>query len=123
MLANARVRLSGALCMPLLWQSDWRKYGVPPRDTEGLVDYSLSIKTARVGALLKELDTPLTRISLGSSDSIDVAKLARQSGGAATGTPLDFSPRHRWMTRRGFSKNRSSMPDLIYASSPFTRPS
>jgi phosphoesterase RecJ-like protein len=80
-LANAQVRLDGTLCMLLLRQDDLARYGVPQRDTEGLVDYSLSIKTVRVGALLKELGPRLTKISLRSPDSIDVAKLARQFGG------------------------------------------
>lgn len=80
-LANAQLRLDNTLCMLLLRQSDLQKYGIPARDTEGLVDYSLSIKGVRVGALLKELGPKQTKISLRSPDSIDVAKVARQFDG------------------------------------------
>lgn len=80
-LAGAQMRLNNTLCMLLLRQSDLQKHNIPVRDTEGLVDYSLSIKGVRVGALLKELGPSQTKISLRSPDSIDVAKLARQYGG------------------------------------------
>ena len=80
-LANAQLRMDNTLCMLLLRLSDLEKAGIPARDTEGLVDYSLSIKGVRVGALLKELGPKQTKISLRSPDSIDVAKIARQFGG------------------------------------------
>lgn len=80
-LANAQLRLGSTLCMLLLRQSDLQTAGIPARDTEGLVDYSLSIQGVRVGALLKELGPRQTKISLRSPDSIDVAKLARRFGG------------------------------------------
>jgi phosphoesterase RecJ-like protein len=80
-LVNAQLRMDKALCMLLLRQSDLQNAGIPARDTEGLVDYSLAIKGVRVGALLKELSPTQTKISLRSPDSIDVAKLARKFGG------------------------------------------
>lgn len=80
-LSSAQLRMNNTLCMLLLRQSDLQKAGIPARDTEGLVDYSLSIKGVRVGALLKELGPNQTKISLRSPDSIDVANLARQFGG------------------------------------------
>jgi len=80
-LVNAQLRMDKTLCMLLLRQADLQKAGIPARDTEGLVDYSLAIKGVKVGALLKELGPKQTKISLRSPDSIDVAKLARQFGG------------------------------------------
>lgn len=80
-LVNAQLRMDNTLCMLLLRQADLQKAGIPARDTEGLVDYSLAIKGVKVGALLKELGPKQTKISLRSPDSIDVAKLARQFGG------------------------------------------
>lgn len=80
-LADAALRLDNTLCMLFLRQDDLQKAGIPARDTEGLVDFSLSIKGVRVGALLKELGPRQTKISLRSPDSIDVAKLARKFGG------------------------------------------
>lgn len=79
--AQAQLRVGGALCMLLLRQSDLQRFGVPVRDTEGLVDYSLSVKGVKIGALLKELGEKKTKISLRSPDSIDVAKIARKFGG------------------------------------------
>lgn len=94
-LVNAQLRLNNTLCMLLLRQRDLAAAGVPARDTEGLVDYSLSIKGVKVGALLKELGPKQTKISLRSPDSIDVAKLARQFGGGghknAAGFMLELS--------------------------------
>ncbi len=80
-LADAQMRVDNTLCLLLLRQADLQRAGIPARDTEGLVDYSLSIKGVRVGALLKELGPRQTKISLRSPDSIDVAKLARRFGG------------------------------------------
>jgi phosphoesterase RecJ-like protein len=79
--SQAQIRAKGALCMLLLRQSDLARFDVPVRDTEGLVDFSLSVKGVKVGALLKELGERKTKISLRSPDSVDVAKLARRYGG------------------------------------------
>ena len=79
--SQAQIRVGGTLCMLLLRRTDLARFDLPVRDTEGLVDYSLSIKGVRVGALLKELAERKTKISLRSPDSVDVAKLARRYGG------------------------------------------
>jgi phosphoesterase RecJ-like protein len=79
--SQAQIRAGGTLCMLLLRQTDLARFDLPVRDTEGLVDYSLSVKGVKVGALLKELGERKTKISLRSPDSIDVAKLARRYAG------------------------------------------
>ncbi|MBI3871564.1 MAG: bifunctional oligoribonuclease/PAP phosphatase NrnA [candidate division Zixibacteria bacterium] len=94
-LGQAELRNRGRICLLYLRASDRRRYRVPSGDMEGLVDFSLSLQGVRVGALLKERGPRKTKVSLRSSDSVDVAAVARQFGGGghknAAGCLMDLS--------------------------------
>ncbi len=100
-LGNAQMRSGGKVCFLTLDEKTRRRYGVPLRELEGLVDYTLYLRGVRVGALLKEIADNKTKVSLRSTDSINVAEIARQFGGGghqnASGcvvdAPLDHAVR------------------------------
>jgi phosphoesterase RecJ-like protein len=50
-------------------------------ETEGFVNYATSVEGVHVAALLREAEPGRTRVSLRSSDLVDVASVARQFGG------------------------------------------
>jgi len=93
-LGNAQMRAGGRICFLVLREADRKRYGIPLRELEGLVDYTLYLRGVRVGALLKELTENKTKISLRSTDSINVAEIASRFGGGghpnAAGLLLDM---------------------------------
>jgi len=58
-----------------------RATGADLANAEGLVDYTLHCKGVVAGALLKEIDTGHTKVSLRSRDGLDVATIAARFGG------------------------------------------
>jgi phosphoesterase RecJ-like protein len=80
-LGNAKMLSGGRTCFLMLREADRKRFGVPLRELEGLVDYTLYLRGVRVGALLKEIGKRKTKVSLRSSDSSDVAEIARKFGG------------------------------------------
>jgi phosphoesterase RecJ-like protein len=93
-LGNAQMRAGGQICFLVLREADRKRFGIPLRELEGLVDYTLYLRGVRVGALLKELTGGKTKVSLRSTDSINVAEIARRFGGGghpnAAGLLLDM---------------------------------
>jgi phosphoesterase RecJ-like protein len=93
-LGNAQIRANGKICLLLLRIADRKRFRVPMRELEGLVEYTLHLRGVRVGALLKELGPHKTKVSLRSSDSADVAEIARRFGGGghfnASGCTIDL---------------------------------
>ncbi len=67
--------------------------GATRDQTEGLVNYALSIKGVKVAAFFREEGPDTTRISLRSSDELDVARVARRWDGGghknAAGLTID----------------------------------
>ncbi len=94
-LSNAQMKAGGRVCFLILRKSDRKRFHVPMRELEGLVDYTLYVRGVKVGALLKELGPRETKVSLRSRDSSDVAEIARQFGGGghlnASGCLIDLS--------------------------------
>lgn len=80
-LSKAELRSGGKVCFLSLSIADRKRFGVPMHDLEGLVDYTLSLDSVRLGALLKELGPRKTKASLRSNNAVDVAKLAQRFGG------------------------------------------
>lgn len=80
-LGKAELRAGGKVCFLLLSIADRKRFGVPMHDLEGLVDYTLSLDSVRLGALLKELGPRKTKASLRSNNAVDVAQLAQRFGG------------------------------------------
>jgi len=72
---------NGRLCFMTLTHDMLQQSGADPSNTEGLVDYTLYPRGVEVGALVREIDSGTTKISLRSRAGIDVASLAKQLGG------------------------------------------
>ncbi|MBI5868652.1 MAG: bifunctional oligoribonuclease/PAP phosphatase NrnA [candidate division Zixibacteria bacterium] len=93
-LSGAQVSSGGKVCLLTLHNADRKRFGVPMRDLEGLVDYTLYIRGVKVGALLKELGPRKTKVSLRSTDSSNVAEVACLYGGGghlnASGCTIDL---------------------------------
>jgi bifunctional oligoribonuclease and PAP phosphatase NrnA len=83
----------GKICCLTVDQKSLERFQVSTGDTEGLVDYSLFVNGALVGALFKEVAPNRTKVSLRSQNNLDIAELARKYGGGghknAAGFVLD----------------------------------
>jgi len=86
---------SGHIAWISLFRSTYGKTGATPQDTEGLVNYPLSVDGVQVCAFFREQDEKSFRVSLRSKDDWDVGTLAEQFGGGghrnAAGLSLDGS--------------------------------
>ncbi|HEX9912350.1 MAG TPA: bifunctional oligoribonuclease/PAP phosphatase NrnA [candidate division Zixibacteria bacterium] len=80
-LQNLEVLEDGKVSFMVIGQKNLKDFKVPVEDIEGFVDYSLFLKGVEVGALFKQKDKTLTKVSLRSQNSFDVASLARIFGG------------------------------------------
>jgi phosphoesterase RecJ-like protein len=81
LLASMDVVLGGRACLLTLTRSDLERYGLKYGDMEGMVEWTMKVKGAMVGALLKDLRPDFTKISLRSQRDIDVHKLAQKFDG------------------------------------------
>jgi len=79
------------ICYMKLYQSDFKKCNVDESDTDGFVNYSLSIQNIKIGLLFIELKNGF-KVSFRSKGKIKVNKLAEEFGGGghmnAAGTRL-----------------------------------
>ena len=93
-LGNAQMRSGGRICFLTLREKDRKHFGIPLRELEGLVDYTLYLRGVEVGALLKEMAKNKTKVSLRSTNSVNVAEIARKFGGGghhnASGCVIDL---------------------------------
>ncbi len=93
-LGNAKFHSGGTICLLTLREADRKRFGVPLRELEGLVDYTLYLRGIKVGALLKEIGENKTKVSLRSSGNADVAAIARAFDGGghpnASGCVIDL---------------------------------
>lgn len=90
---EAQIRLMGELTSRMEIHHDGRtcflvcdktlheKYGDEAAEMEGLVNYAIYTEGVVIGALLRELEKNLTKVSLRSHEDYDVAALARTYGG------------------------------------------
>jgi phosphoesterase RecJ-like protein len=82
------------ICLLTLTRDMLENSGADIAEAEGVVDYTMVSRTARAGALLKEMENGSTKVSLRSRDGIDVSSLAAQfSGGGhvnAAGCVIDL---------------------------------
>lgn len=72
---------NSAICLLTLTQQMLTETGAEQSETEGLVDYSLFSKGVKAGALLREVNEKLTKVSLRSKDDLNVAQMAARHGG------------------------------------------
>lgn len=93
-LSGMEFHYDGKLCLIYLTLEMLRESGCSPSDTEGLVDYTLYGRGVQAGALLRETDDGVTKVSLRSRDGIDVSAIAGTFGGgghqAASGCTLSL---------------------------------
>ncbi|UCE01645.1 MAG: bifunctional oligoribonuclease/PAP phosphatase NrnA [Candidatus Latescibacterota bacterium] len=80
-LATLRFHDSGRVATLQLTHEMLRRTGARMDETEGFVNYATSVDGVHVAALLREVEPGRTRVSLRSSDLVDVARIARQFGG------------------------------------------
>lgn len=71
----------GRICLLSLTQAMLDEAGAERSESEGLVDYAMFARGVEIGALLKENDNKMTRVSLRSRDGFDVAAVAARYGG------------------------------------------
>jgi len=96
-LGAAQFRAGGRICILTLREADRKRFGVPLRELEGLVDYTLYLRGVQVGVLLKEIAADKTKVSLRSSGNADVSSIAREfdggghpnASGCVIGLPFD----------------------------------
>lgn len=56
-------------------------YGIDPAELDGLANFPLQVEGAEVGIMLKERETNVFKVSMRSSDCLDVAAICKQFGG------------------------------------------
>jgi len=95
LLHGLEYRNDGRVCFMTLTRDLLARIGVDPSDTEGLVDYTLYPRGVEVGALLRDIEPQLTKISLRSRPGIDIAAVAARLGGGghvnAAGCDIELS--------------------------------
>jgi phosphoesterase RecJ-like protein len=85
---------NGRICLISLDRETLNENYSEPAETEGMAEYTLFGKGVRVGGLLREINSGLTKVSLRSRDSINVSMLAHRHGGGghinASGYTVDL---------------------------------
>jgi phosphoesterase RecJ-like protein len=85
------MKADGKICVLKLRLADLQKYDVMVEDTEGIVDYSLTIEGVKVGIFLKERDANTVKVSLRSQNGIDISKFAILKGGGGHANAAGFT--------------------------------
>lgn len=84
----------GQVCLLFMTQDTLEQAGADESESDGLVDYTLFNAGVRAGALLKEIRSGKTKVSLRSKDGINVAAIAARFGGGghfnASGCTIDM---------------------------------
>ncbi len=94
-IALSRVSITGPLAWTYIRQSDLQHYSATDEDTEGTVNYLISIAGVEAAAFLREIagEPERYRTSLRSKSSVDVSRAAAACGGGghrnAAGCTLD----------------------------------
>ncbi|MFH2049631.1 MAG: bifunctional oligoribonuclease/PAP phosphatase NrnA [bacterium] len=71
----------GRICLLTLTKNMLEDSGADMSESDGLVDFTLFTEGVIVGALIKESDQNITKISMRSRDGINVAEIAAKFGG------------------------------------------
>jgi len=91
--ALSTLHRDGDLAWMYLTRADFERCGAFDEDSEGLVNYALSIASVEVAVLFRELPERRFRVSLRSKGSVSVAAIAERFGGGghecASGCALD----------------------------------
>jgi phosphoesterase RecJ-like protein len=79
--ALANLQRDGALAWLWVTQEQMERFGAREEDSEGLVNYALSIGDVQVAIFLRELPDGRWRVSLRSKGEVNVARVAEHFGG------------------------------------------
>jgi len=94
-LAGIEFHHDDRLCLLTLTKQMLKEAGATPDESDGLVEFTLFSRSVQVGALLKEIDSKNTKVSLRSVAGIDVSAVAALFGGGghhnAAGCTMPFS--------------------------------
>ncbi len=90
-LSGLKLYSRGKICCLTVDQKSLEHFRVSAGDTEGLVDYSLFVNGALIGALFKEVAPNRTKVSLRSQNNLDIAELARKYGGGGHKNAAGFA--------------------------------
>ena len=91
LLQSLEMKADGKICVLKLRLADLLKYDVMVEDTEGIVDYSLTIEGVKVGIFFKERDANTVKVSLRSQNGIDISKFAIMKGGGGHANAAGFT--------------------------------
>jgi phosphoesterase RecJ-like protein len=91
LLQSLEMKADGRVCILKLRVADLKKYDVLVEDTEGIVDYSLTIEGVKVGIFFKERDANTVKVSMRSQNGIDISKFAIKKGGGGHANAAGFT--------------------------------
>ncbi len=80
-LFNSRSFHRGRILFLTLDRATMRSFSTSPDDSEGIIDFAMSVRNVDVAALFKEITSNKIRVSLRSRRGINVAKVAEHFGG------------------------------------------
>lgn len=92
-LDNLRIMPDGKVAYSFVSRDNISEAGALDSDTEGIVNYTRSIKGVQVGMLFSEAPNNVTRVSFRARDGYDISQIARKFGGgghkAASGATIE----------------------------------
>lgn len=91
LLASLKRDPSGQLAWVTMEQRLFRESGAAPNDTEGLVNYPMSVEGVRACAIFREEPDGAWRISLRSKGDLDIGQVAQSFGGGGHRNAAGFS--------------------------------
>ncbi len=80
-LTSLRSYLNGEVIFMTIKNKDVLQYSTSITESEGIIDFAMSLKNVKVAVLLKEIDSNNVKASLRSRDDIDTSSIARIFGG------------------------------------------
>ncbi|MEE9441803.1 MAG: 30S ribosome-binding factor RbfA [candidate division Zixibacteria bacterium] len=94
-LLNQEYHLDGKVCYMTVTDDLLEQTGSAKKDTEGLINYSISLAGVVIGVLFREISANVTKASFRSANGIDIIKVAAKYGGGghriACGCTLETS--------------------------------
>ncbi len=93
-LDKVKVHCDGELVTTYVTADDYAAAGAGEELTEGIIDHLRSVEGVKVAALVRDIDEdgrPARKVSLRSSDSVDVSAMARKHGGGGHPRAAGFS--------------------------------
>jgi phosphoesterase RecJ-like protein len=80
-ISNIKTDFNGAFAYCVLTKDMFKRSGAKENETEGIVNFPLSIKGVKVACVLKEIDDNSTKASFRSVKNVDVLEIVKQCGG------------------------------------------